>query len=66
MAQDFIERLIDERNELDAKVAKLEVFMMKPEFQNIDLGHQLLLKKQLRIMQEYSDVLLQRLILLQN
>ena len=63
---DFIERLVDEKNELDAKFAKLEVFMMKDAFKKIGKRHQDLLNNQLKAMKEYSSILHERLVLLQE
>lgn len=62
----LIERLIDEKNELDAKAAKLEVFMMKDEFKVIDIAQQSLLRIQFKAMLTYSQCLQERLMLLQS
>lgn len=65
-APGFIERIIDEKNEVDARSAKLEVFMMKDDFRKIEEVQQVLLKMQLKTMQTYSQCLQERLVWLQK
>ena len=62
----FIERLIDEKSEVDVRTAKLEVFIMKEDFKKIDVTQQALLNIQLKAMQTYSQCLQERLVLLQK
>ena len=62
----FIERLIDEKNEVSARAAKLEVFKMKDDFKQIEPVQQSLLNIQLQAMQTYIQCLHERLVWLQK
>lgn len=62
----FLERLIDEKNELDVKSAKLESFLLTDKAKEIEPIQLSLLNIQLNAMQTYSRCLLERLIWLQK
>jgi hypothetical protein len=55
--QPFQQRVIDEKCELDEKLAKLNTFIKSDTFQGLDRIEQLLLRRQLWVMQEYSKTL---------
>jgi hypothetical protein len=61
---DFKSRLEIEKSELDEKRSKLEAFINGENFNSIDPSQQELLKQQLPVMGEYSDILAERLALL--
>ena len=58
---DFMERLIEEKNQLDEKIAKLDVFTKSDAFNGIDNVQRGLLRVQLNAMRTYSQVLDERL-----
>ena len=60
----FLERLKVEKIELDEKIEKLTAFSNSDKFKDIDSKQQSLLNIQLKIMESYSQILLERLILL--
>lgn len=60
----FLERLKVEKAELDEKIEKLTAFSNSDKFKDIDSKQQSLLNIQLKIMESYSQILLERLILL--
>lgn len=60
----FIERLLNESQELAIKTNALNDFMRTDKFVNLDRQHKDLLYKQSRLMNEYLQVLGQRLELL--
>lgn len=62
----FLERIIDEKNEVDARSAKLEVFLTTPKAKEIEPLQLSLLNIQLQAMQTYSQCLLERLVWLQK
>ena len=64
--EDFIERLIDEKNEVSGRAAKLEVFVDTDKFKEIDSEQQMLLRIQLKSMHTYIQCLHERLVLLQK
>ena len=64
--EDFIERLIDEKNEVSSRAAKLEMFVDTDNFKKIDSEQQALLKIQLKAMHTYIQCLHERLVLLQK
>ncbi len=55
--QPFQQRVIDEKCELDEKLAKLNAFIETNAFQSLDRIDQILLRRQLWTMQEYSKTL---------
>lgn len=61
---DFKTRLVEEKQQLDEKISKLEPFISSENFPKIDQRQQELLKKQLPVMQQYSGILEERLDLL--
>lgn len=60
----FLERLKVEKTELDEKIEKLSAFSNSEKFKDIDSEQQRLLNIQLKIMESYSQILLERLVLL--
>lgn len=60
----FLERLKVEKAELDEKIEKLTAFSNSDKFKDIDSKQQSLLNIQLKIMESYSQILLERLVLL--
>lgn len=59
------QRVVDERNELNEKITKLHAFIQDPNpnsiFKNLEEVDQNLLNKQVQLMMNYSDVLLERI-----
>ena len=55
------ERMLLERAELDARIAKLQAFTMSAEFDKLDEESLLLMLEQFAAMQNYSNVLGQRI-----
>lgn len=61
----FHERLLEERAELSERIEMLKLFItMNPAYRGLTNGHQILLEDQLMAMEEYENVLIQRLTLL--
>ena len=60
----FLERLKVEKIELDERIEKLTAFSNSDKFKDIDSKQQSLLNIQLKIMESYSQILLERLVLL--
>lgn len=57
-------RIMAEKHELDAKIIKLHVFINRnPQFNALSSDMRILLRKQLTVMCEYSDILNQRILL---
>lgn len=59
-------RVTAEHSELDEKITKLRAFVGSEKFQSLPLAHRDLLSKQLGLMSAYSEVLAQRLRLLNS
>ena len=55
------ERVVEERNELRDKITKLALFVYSAKIEMIDEKQAGLLKAQLRVMEEYNDILTERL-----
>ena len=55
------QRVIDEKRELDDKISRLVPFLSSDTFKTIPPAEQGRLKRQSRIMQEYADVLGERI-----
>lgn len=62
---DFKTRLLDERTELNDKIDKLTLFQTGPIFSTIDVRQQALLNVQVHAMLTYSQVLDERINLLE-
>lgn len=62
----FKDRLIDEKNQLDEKISKLEAFFMNPAYKEIEHTQKSLLNIQVQIMNAYSQVLAERLALIKE
>lgn len=53
-----VDRVKQEKKELDEKVARLGVFFKTKEFaDDVSDGHKVLLKTQVQLMRSYSDIL---------
>ena len=57
----FQQRVVDEKTELDSKIAKLETFSEGEVFGGLPEAEQNRLSKQVEYMQMYSDVLGERI-----
>ena len=55
------ERVAEERNELRDKITKLALFVYSAKIETVDEKQARLLKAQLRVMEEYNDILTKRL-----
>ena len=55
--EDFKERLVAERDELDDKLAKLEAFIGSSRFEDLDERNRKLLATQCDAMRQYSTIL---------
>ena len=55
------ERVIQEQNELRDKITKLALFVYSAKIETVDKKQAKLLKAQLRVMEEYNDILTERL-----
>lgn len=54
---DYQNRVVEEKRELDAKIAKLAAFISGEVFPTIDVDQALLMRQQLSLMELYSTVL---------
>lgn len=63
---DFKERLIVEKKDLDEKIESLTIFQESNKFALIDDMHQTLLNIQRKSMETYSQVLLERIVRLND
>lgn len=57
----FKERLVDEKQQLDTKIAGLESFISSENYQHIEAVQMSLLNTQLFAMKTYSQILTERL-----
>lgn len=55
------ERVVKEQNELRDKITKLALFVYSAKIETVDEKQARLLKAQLRVMEEYNDILTKRL-----
>ena len=55
------ERVVKEQNELHDKITKLALFIYSAKIETVDKKQARLLKAQLRVMEEYNDILTERL-----
>ena len=55
------ERVAKEQNELRDKITKLALFVYSAKIETVDEKQAKLLKAQLRVMEEYNDILTERL-----
>ena len=55
------ERVVNEQNELRDKITKLALFVYSAKIETVDEKQAKLLKAQLRVMEEYNDILTERL-----
>lgn len=61
MDKEVKKRIQTELSELSERIEKLKVFVKNPKFKEIDKVQQPLLKKQLKVMLAYEDILKKRL-----
>lgn len=55
------ERVVKEQNDLRDKITKLALFVYSAKIETVDEKQARLLKAQLRVMEEYNDILTERL-----
>ena len=55
------ERVVKEQNELRDKITRLALFVYSAKIETVDEKQAKLLKAQLRVMEEYNDILTERL-----
>ena len=55
------EKVVKEQNELRDKITKLALFVYSAKIETVDEKQARLLKAQLRVMEEYNDILTKRL-----
>lgn len=55
------EKVVKEQNELRDKITKLALFVYSAKIETVDEKQARLLKAQLRVMEEYNDILTERL-----
>lgn len=55
------ERVVEEQNELRDKITKLALFVYSAKIETVDEKQAELLKAQLRVMEEYNNILTERL-----
>lgn len=55
------QRVVDEKRELDDKLSKLKVFLGGEIFHTLPSAEQFRLRRQSEVMQEYSNILLERI-----
>ncbi len=61
--EDYQQRVIDEKKELDEKLGKLRVFIRSAKFPTLPFIERDLLRKQMFVMEEYSEILGKRIML---
>ena len=59
--KDYQQRVVEEQQDLDALIKKLDLFISGSLFQELDNAEQNRLKLQTEAMQEYSDILDERI-----
>lgn len=67
--KEIIKRLREELEELRKKIMNLKIFLLTKKYQQIKLDQEeqaILLARQLRVMDEYENILIQRISLIQN
>ncbi len=62
--QNFMSRLLDEKQQLNEKIEKLNSFLFTEAFEKIDLHQKGLLQIQVSAMETYSKCLNERIVLL--
>lgn len=59
--QPFQQRVVDEKKELDEKIAKLKAFWDNPVFPTLPEVERVRLERQFDVMEEYSSILAERI-----
>lgn len=59
--KDFQQRVVEEKKELDSKLSNLKTFMSSKDYESLPLKHKQLLIRQRVLMDEYSDILKNRI-----
>ena len=59
--KDYQQRVIEEQQDLDVNIARLDLFIISSMFTDLDEDEQNRLKLQAGAMQEYSDILGERI-----
>lgn len=57
MIPPYMQRVIDEKRDLDAKIRNLEVFIVSESFQTVQEAERERMKMQLALMRAYSGIL---------
>lgn len=57
----YQERVVQEKQELDDRIIRLTEFTLSHNFEGVNLYEQQRLNRQLRVMQEYSAILAERI-----
>jgi len=60
--EDYQQRVIDERNELNAKIANLSAFLFSDASSPVGIEERDRMERQLWVMMEYSKCLLERIL----
>lgn len=61
--EDYQQRVVDEAQDLAEKIDKLETFRKGHKYADLDREQQILLGRQLAVMNEYHDILARRIAL---
>ena len=59
--QEFQQRVVDEKTELDLKISKLESFLDTELFRSLDRDEQVRMTQQYVVMKRYSEILQSRI-----
>jgi hypothetical protein len=59
--QEWQQRVIDEKTELDGKIRRLDAFLKTDKAQNLPPGENPRMTRQLAVMREYRDILEERI-----
>ena len=59
--EEYQQRVLDEKKELDSKIDKLGEFIGSDEFVSVPMAEQVRLKQQRTVMNQYSDILAARI-----
>ena len=62
--ESFVQRIIDEKEELDERIGKLKIFIASDRFKPLNTEMRALMEEQYFTMDHYSQILSKRLLLL--
>jgi hypothetical protein len=57
----YQDRVLNEKAELDSRLARLQAFLNRPTFNELAIDEQERLRRQAAVMQEYSEILAARI-----